>query len=87
MSLLAYTAVSNASDSSQKMHDEHHNKGHGHDGTQGYLTLTAGALRKIPMSTGSVAREFYNFASAAGHSENDWTTGIFRAMESISKIN
>ena len=51
------------------------------------LALTAGASCKIPLSTGSVAREFYNFASAAGHSENDWTTGIFRAMESISKIN
>ena len=39
VSLLAYTAVSNASDSSQKMHDEHHNKGHGHDGAhdQGHL--------------------------------------------------
>ncbi|MEK9710481.1 MAG: hypothetical protein VW456_09595, partial [Alphaproteobacteria bacterium] len=37
--LLAYTAVSNASDSYQKMHDEHHNKGHGHDGAhnQGHL--------------------------------------------------
>ena len=30
--LLAYTAVSNASDSYQKMHDEHRNKGRGHDG-------------------------------------------------------
>lgn len=29
--LLAYTAVSNASDSYQKMHNEHHNEGHGHD--------------------------------------------------------
>ena len=51
------------------------------------LALTAGASRKIPMSTGSVAREFYNFASAAGHGEDDWTTGIFRAMKSISKIS
>jgi len=29
--LLAYTAVSNASDSYQKMHDEHHNEGHHND--------------------------------------------------------
>ena len=37
--LLANSAVSNASDSYQKMHDEHHNKGHGHDGAhdQGHL--------------------------------------------------
>ena len=37
--LLAFTAVPNASDSYQKMHDEHHYKGHGHDGAhdQGHL--------------------------------------------------
>ena len=30
--LLAYTAVSNAIDSYQKMRDEHHNREQGHDG-------------------------------------------------------
>ena len=51
------------------------------------LALKAGASCEIPLSTGSVAWEFYNFAGAAGHGEDDWTTGIFRAMKSISKIS
>jgi len=50
------------------------------------LALTAGASSKVPLSTGSVAREVYNIASAAGHGEEDWTTGIYRTVKSLSKI-
>jgi 4-hydroxybutyrate dehydrogenase/sulfolactaldehyde 3-reductase len=50
------------------------------------LALTAGASCKVPLSTGSVAREFYNVASAAGHGEEDWTTGIYRTIKTLSKI-
>ena len=51
------------------------------------LALAAGGACKIPLSTGSVAREFYNLASAAGHGEEDWTTGIYRTMKDLSKIS
>jgi 4-hydroxybutyrate dehydrogenase/sulfolactaldehyde 3-reductase len=50
------------------------------------LALTAGASCKVPLSTGSVAREFYNVASAAGHGEEDWTTGIYRTIKTLSKV-
>jgi len=50
------------------------------------LALTAGASCKVPLSTGSVARKFYNIASAVGHGEDDWTTGIYRTIKSLSKI-
>ena len=50
------------------------------------LALAAGGACKY-LSTGSVAREFYNLASAEGHGEEDWTTGIYRAMKNLSKIS
>jgi 4-hydroxybutyrate dehydrogenase/sulfolactaldehyde 3-reductase len=51
------------------------------------LALTAGASSKVPLSTGSVAREVYNIASAAGRGEEDWTTGIYRTLKNLSKIS
>ena len=51
------------------------------------LALTAGASSKVPLSTGSVAREIYNVASAAGRGEEDWTTGIYRTLKNLSKIS
>lgn len=50
------------------------------------LALMAGASSKVPLSTGSIARELYNIASAAGRGEEDWTTGIYRTLKSLSKI-
>jgi 4-hydroxybutyrate dehydrogenase/sulfolactaldehyde 3-reductase len=50
------------------------------------LALTAAADAKVPMSTGSVAREIYNVASAAGHGSEDWTTGIFRTVKNLAQI-
>ena len=50
------------------------------------LALMAGASSKVPLSTGSVAREIYNIASAAGRGEDDWTTGIYRTLKSLSKL-
>ena len=50
------------------------------------LALMAGASSKVPLSTGSVAREIYNIASATGRGEDDWTTGIYRTLKSLSKI-
>ena len=47
------------------------------------LALTAGAAAKVPMSTGSVAREIYNIASAKGHGGEDWSTGIFRTVKDL----
>ena len=46
--------------------------------------VMAGVSCKTPMSKGSVS-EFYNLASAAGYGEDDWTTGVYRAMKSLSK--
>jgi 4-hydroxybutyrate dehydrogenase/sulfolactaldehyde 3-reductase len=51
------------------------------------LALRAGASSKVPLSTGSVAREVYNIASAAGRGEEDWTTGIYRTLKNLSKIS
>jgi 4-hydroxybutyrate dehydrogenase/sulfolactaldehyde 3-reductase len=51
------------------------------------LALTAGASSKVPLSTGSVAREVYNIASAAGRGEEDWTPGIYRTLKNLSKIS
>lgn len=51
------------------------------------LALTAGASSKVPLSTGSVAREVYNIASAAGRGAEDWTTGIYRTLKNLSKIS
>ena len=45
------------------------------------LARTAEASCKIPKTTGSVARELYNLVSAAGHGEDDWTTGIYRVIK------
>ena len=47
------------------------------------LALTAAASAKVPMSTGAVAREIYNIASAAGRGEEDWTTGIYRTLKEL----
>ena len=47
------------------------------------LALTAAASVKVPLATGSVAREIYNIASAAGHGEEDWTTGIYRTLKEL----
>ncbi len=49
------------------------------------LALTAAAAAKVPMATGSVAREIYNVASAAGHGQEDWTTGIYRTVKDLAK--
>ncbi len=49
------------------------------------LALTAAASAKVPMATGSVAREIYNVASAAGHGHEDWTTGIYRTVKDLAK--
>ena len=49
------------------------------------LALTAAAASKVPLATGSVAREIYNLASAAGHGKEDWTTGIYRTMKELAK--
>lgn len=49
------------------------------------LALTAAANARVPMATGSVAREIYSIASAQGHGKEDWTTGIFRAVKDLVK--
>lgn len=48
------------------------------------LALTAAASAKVPLATGSVAREIYTIASAAGHGTEDWTTGIYRTIKDLS---
>ena len=48
------------------------------------LALTAAAAAKVPLTTGGVAREIYNVASAAGHGREDWTTGIFRTVKELA---
>lgn len=50
------------------------------------LALTAAANAKVPMATGSVAREIYNAASAAGYGGEDWTTGIYRTVKKLANI-
>lgn len=49
------------------------------------LALTAAADARVPMATGSVAREIYNVASAAGHGREDWTTGIYRTVKNLAR--
>jgi 4-hydroxybutyrate dehydrogenase/sulfolactaldehyde 3-reductase len=48
------------------------------------LALTAAADAKVPLATGSVTREIYNIASAAGHGREDWTTGIYRTVKHLA---
>lgn len=50
------------------------------------LALSAAAAVKVPMATGSVAREIYSIASAAGRGGDDWTTGIYRTVKSLAAI-
>lgn len=50
------------------------------------LALTAAASMKVPMATGSVAREIYNVASASGHGTEDWTTGVYRTVKNLAKL-
>ena len=50
------------------------------------LALYAAAAVKVPMATGSVAREIYSIASAAGRGGDDWTTGIYRTVKSLAAI-
>lgn len=50
------------------------------------LALMAAQSAKVPLATGSVAREIYNVASAAGHGDEDWTTGIYRAVKELARI-
>ena len=51
------------------------------------LALAAAASVKTPLTTGGVAREIYNAASAAGHGREDWTTGIYRTVKALAKLN
>lgn len=49
------------------------------------LALTAAADARVPMATGGAAQAVYTVASAAGHGEEDWTTGIFRAVKDLGQ--
>lgn len=49
------------------------------------LALMAAADAKVPMATGGAAQAVYTVASAAGHGEEDWTTGIFRAVKDLGQ--
>ena len=51
------------------------------------LALRAAASAKIPLATGSVAREIYSIASAAGRGEEDWTTGIYRTVRDLARLD
>lgn len=48
------------------------------------LALSAAADARVPMPAGSVAREIYSIASAAGHGTEDWTTGIYRTVKNLA---
>ena len=50
------------------------------------LALAAGSASKVSLVTGAVAHEMYNLASANGHGQEDWTTGIYRTVKKLSKI-
>ena len=50
------------------------------------LALEAASSAKVPLSTGAVAREVYNIASAAGRGAEDWTTGIYRTVKELSRV-
>lgn len=48
------------------------------------LALAAAASAKVPLTTGGVAREIYNAASAAGRGREDWTTGVYRTVKDLA---
>lgn len=50
------------------------------------LALMAAQSAKVALATGGIAREIYNVASAAGHGDEDWTTGIYRTVKELAKI-
>ena len=48
------------------------------------LALAAGSAAKVSLVTGAVANEMYSLASAHGHGQEDWTTGIYRTVKKLS---
>lgn len=48
------------------------------------LALSAATSAKVALSTGGVAQQIYNIASAQGHGAEDWTTGIYRTVKHLA---
>ena len=50
------------------------------------LAVDLAANLQVPLATGAVSRQLYQVAQARGHGRDDWTTGIFRTLQALGKV-
>lgn len=50
------------------------------------LALDMAAQSNVPATTGAAGRQIYAMARAQGRGRDDWTTGIFRTLRSLSGL-
>ena len=51
------------------------------------LALDTAARLNVPLATGSAGRQIYAIARAQGHGQEDWTTGIFRTIRTLTGLS
>lgn len=49
------------------------------------LALETAAKMNVPLATGGAGRSIYSAARAMGHGRSDWTTGIYRTVQALTR--